>query len=87
MNSHNVALVISHFASTGIPVDDILPYENVLTFHQWKERGRFVKKGQHGCRVVTFIPIVDKETQKVKGTRPWSAVVFHISQTEPFIPA
>jgi hypothetical protein len=62
--------------------------ENVFTFSAWKAVGRRVKKGQHGVKAVTFVPVgskEDKETgEKKAGYRmPRTVTVFHVSQTEP----
>lgn len=50
-------------------------------------KGRVVKKGEHGVRIVTCIPCgesVDPATGEVSlRTRPGAAFVFHISQTQP----
>jgi antirestriction protein ArdC len=54
----------------------------VLTFQAWKALGRVVRRGEHGVKVVTFIPTTDKATGEVTGKRPWSSTVFHISQTD-----
>jgi hypothetical protein len=49
-----------------------------------------VKRGEHGVKVVTFIPcetrVRDAQTgeEKIEGyRRPHTTTVFHISQTEP----
>ena len=87
----NYPAIISGFAARGIPEDQIRPRENVFTFDAWKAQGRFVRKGEHGVKVITRVPItrtVDEEDgtgphSAVVGTRPWSTTVFHVSQTEP----
>lgn len=84
----NYPTIYAGFLEMGIPEDDIKPRENVFTFHAWKAQGRHVKKGQHGVRVVTYIPVKSRETDEQTGerqtvTRPWHTTVFHISQTEP----
>lgn len=90
----NIMAVIVGFVEKGIPAEDINPRENVLTFWAWKALGRRVKKGEHGVRLTTWIPIAAKETttdretgekttDKVTRRRPRTAVVFHVSQTEP----
>ncbi len=83
----NYPAIVTGFIEKGISPDDIKPRENVYTFNAWKALGRCVKKGEHGVKVVTFIP-EEKEVSKDDGTkeikqstRPWSATVFHISQT------
>lgn len=82
----NYATIFAGFAEKGIPEADIKPRENVLTFHAWRAKGRTVKKGEHGVRVLTFIDMSreDKDTGERKSTRrPWRSTVFHITQTEP----
>jgi DNA repair protein RadC len=78
----NYAAIFEGFAAKGIAEADIKPRENVFTFHAWKALGRSVKAGEHGVKVVTFVPIKDKETGEVTGRRAHTTVVFHISQTE-----
>lgn len=85
----NYPAIISGFMAKGIPAEEILPRENVFTFHAWKALGRSVKKGEHGVWVVTFIPCTrenretgEKETYK----RPWTSTVFHVSQTRSTVP-
>ena len=84
----NYPAIIDGFSARGIPVDQIRPRENVFTYNAWRALGRYVRKGEHGVRVVTFRQDVVKDKQedgsekiKVK-SRPWYATVFHISQTE-----
>jgi hypothetical protein len=77
----NYAAIYSGFAAKGIAECDISPRVNVLTFHAWRAKGRSVKKGEHGVKVTTWIPVKDKDTGEVTGKRPKTAVVFHVSQT------
>lgn len=84
----NYPVIFSGFLERGIPETDIKPRENIFTFDAWKALGRHVKRGEHGVRVQTWIPIapkVDEQTGETKpgGRRPKMAVVFHISQTDP----
>jgi hypothetical protein len=83
----NYGAIFHGFADKGIAEPDIRPRENVFTFHAWRALGRTVRKGEHGVRVCTFVPIadrVDDATGEVKpgGRRPKTAVVFHLSQTD-----
>jgi len=83
----NYPAIFTELEAKGIPFDDIRPRENVLTFEAWKALGRHVRKGQHGVRVVTWIPISEVkdasgEVVRKAGRRPKTAVVFHISQTD-----
>jgi antirestriction protein ArdC len=96
----NWPAIIAGFSAKGIPPDDILPRENVFTYHAWRALGRQVRRGEHGVRVVTFVALSGNDgdgaastnadatatgERKRKGgyRRPWSATVFHISQTDP----
>ena len=85
----NYEPIIRGFLDMGIPAEDIRPRENVFTFWAWKALGRRVKKGQHGVKAVTFIPVKGKDDQEEDGKRkagyrmPRTVTVFHVSQTEP----
>lgn len=86
----NYAAIYAGFMARGIPESEIKPRENVFTFNAWKALGRSVKKrpadvapGHYGVKVVTWVPIIDKDTGETVGRRPHEATVFHISQTEP----
>ncbi|WIF74477.1 DUF3560 domain-containing protein (plasmid) [Proteus vulgaris] len=82
----NYDVIFDGFIAMGIAEEDIEPRVNVFTFNAWKAKGRYVKKGEKGVRVITYI-LVDKkqedseETKKVKVKR--QTTVFHISQTSP----
>ena len=80
----NYGPIILGFMEKGIPESEIIPRENVFTFHAWKALGRSVRKGEHGVRVVTFISGARvKEDGTKKGYRmPRSVTVFHVSQTD-----
>ncbi len=96
----NWPAIIAGFMAKGIPESDILPRENVFTYHAWRALGRQVRRGEHGVKVCTFVAVKSRdskadvdgvETNDVDGTnrrkggyrRPWTATVFHISQTDP----
>jgi len=95
----NWPALIYGFAAKGIPEHEIKPRENVLTYRAWQALGRQVRRGEHGVKVVTFIPTergnaesaaaesvegdAKPEKRKRHGSRPWTATVFHISQTDP----
>lgn len=91
-SARNYAAIILGFMEKGIDKDDITPRENVFTYAAWKALGRQVKKGEHGVKVMTWIPmeLTDKKTDEsgnqtsTKKTRikPRRATVFHVSQTE-----
>jgi hypothetical protein len=91
----NWPAILAGFAAKGIPEADIRPRENVFTYHAWRALGRQVRRGEHGVKVVTFVT-VDRKAEpdagdpgagparrKADGRRPWSATVFHVSQTDP----
>lgn len=81
----NYPAIFQGFTAKGISESEIRPRENVFTFDAWKALGRYVRKGEHGVKVVTFIECSkeDKETgQKESFRRPWTTTVFHVSQTE-----
>src|SRR5436853_7219133 len=90
----NWPAIIEGFIAKGIPADDICPRENVFTYHAWRALGRQVRRGEHGVRVLTFVACKgakdkaddsgDTDAKRKPGyRRPWSATVFHISQTDP----
>jgi hypothetical protein len=80
------------FLEKGIPAEDIRPRENIFTYHAWRALGRQVRRGEHGVKVTTWIPMSkltgettpDGDPERVQlGRRAHTAVVFHISQTDP----
>jgi hypothetical protein len=94
----NWPAIIHGFMAKGIPEQDIRPRENVFTYHAWRALGRQVRRGEHGVKVVTFVTTKGTEdtdgvaTNDLDGTdkpkrggfrRPWTATVFHVSQTDP----
>jgi hypothetical protein len=83
----NYGAIFAGFAEKGIPEADILPRQNVFTFNAWRALGRTVKKGEHGVKVVTFVPMGEKDDgtgEKVATFRaPRTTTVFHVSQTKP----
>ena len=87
----NWPAIFAGFAAKGIPESDILPRENVFTYHAWRALGRQVRRGEHGVKVTTRVPMTkklenadtgEKEVLSL-GTRAWTATVFHVSQTDP----
>jgi antirestriction protein ArdC len=83
----NLPAVYLGFEAMGIPLEDIKPRDNVLTYGAWRALGRTVRKGEHGVKVLTWIPIDGKlntETgeREPGGKRCKSATVFHVSQTD-----
>jgi len=89
----NYPTIINGFIQKGIPEDQIEPRKNVFTYDAWKALGRYVKKGEHGVRVVTFLKVEKKEVDEQTGkevsrvnSRPWMTTVFHVTQTEAINP-
>ena len=83
----NYATIFEGFTAKGIADTDIDPRVNVFTFHAWKALGRQVRKGEHGVKVCTYVPmdkVVEKDGErKVESWKaPRMTTVFHISQTE-----
>ena len=77
--------IYNGFMSKGIAFDDIKPRENVFTFHAWRALGRSVRKGEHGVKIVTFVPVTKKGEDGEPDEsfrRPWTTTVFHVSQTQ-----
>lgn len=89
----NWPAIIEGFLAKGIPETDIRPRENVFTYHAWRALGRQVRRGEHGVKIVTFVTMKsnddsdgtnpDTDKPKRRTSRPWTATVFHVSQTEP----
>jgi antirestriction protein ArdC len=88
----NYPEIIRGFTARGIPEAEILPRQNVFTYQAWRALGRQVRRGEHGVKVITYVPTtektgeIDPETgiEKTRGgKRPWTATVFHVSQTDP----
>ena len=83
----NYPAIFDGFMEKGIPEAGIKPRENVFTYNAWKRLGRQVCKGEHGVKVITWIPIDEKrdasgQVTRQAGKRCKSATVFHISQTQ-----
>ena len=53
----NYPAIYAGFMAKGIAEDDIKPRENVFTFNAWRALGRTVKKGEHGVKIATCIPM------------------------------
>jgi hypothetical protein len=81
----NFETIYDGFENMGIDADDIEPRENVLTYNAWRAKGRQVRKGQHGVKILTWIPASkkDESTGKVESFKVSKLVaVFHITQTQ-----
>ncbi len=82
----NYDAIYEGFKAIGIAEDDIEPRVNVFTFNAWKAKGRFVKKGEKGVRIITYIQVDKKEenSEEIKKVlKKRQTTVFHISQTIP----
>ena len=87
----NWPAIFAGFTAKGIPESEINPRVNVFTYNAWRALGRQVRRGEHGVKVSTFVPMTKKtenaetgETEaKPIGRRASTATVFHISQTDP----
>jgi hypothetical protein len=88
----NWPTIFAGFMAKGIPEADIRPRENVFTYNAWRALGRQVRRGEHGVKVTTWVTAKDKRDQPAdpkesekgrRGKMPWSATVFHVSQTDP----
>src|SRR5262245_2968113 len=92
----NWGAIFAGFTAKGIPESDTRPRENVFTYHAWRALGRQVRRGEHGVKVVTFVQMeghdrtdgqdhtdAERPAKRRGYSRPWSATVFHISQTDP----
>ena len=83
----NYPAILSGFAAKGIPLDAIQPRENIFTYRAWRAKGRQVRRGEHGVKVVSYRPVdrkVERDGREVVETKlhPCGATVFHISQTD-----
>ena len=87
----NYPTIFEGFLAKGIPEDQILPRENVFTYHAWRALGRQVRKGEHGVQVLTWVPmrsqkaVSDDNPSGTIGRRPKSSTVFHVSQTDRIV--
>ena len=85
----NYPAIFAGFMDRGIPESEIRPRENVFTFEAWRALGRHVRRGEHGVRIMTYVPVPETrddatgEVTRAAGRRPRTAVVFHVSQTDP----
>jgi hypothetical protein len=75
----NYPAIYQGFLAKGIREDEIKPRENVFTFNAWKAKGRSVRKGEHGIKVVTFIECSGVEIRLVAKRRRL-AIVAHTPQ-------
>ena len=88
----NLPAIYQGFVDKGISEDEILPRENVFTYQAWKALGKQVRKGEHGVKITTWLPVTKKvertdtgETigkEQGKFKMPRSVTVFHVSQVD-----
>ena len=85
----NYPAIFEGFMARGIPESDIKPRENVFTYQAWRALGRQVRKGEHGIKVFTYVPMTKKTTdddgnemRENIGRKPKTTTVFHVSQTD-----
>jgi hypothetical protein len=75
----NYPAIYEGFTARGIAESEIEPRVNVFTYAAWQAKGRQVRRGEKGVKIVTFIVTDDEgETRKFAHT----SVVFHVSQTD-----
>lgn len=77
----NYGALFDGFLSMGISAADILPRENVFSFHAWRAVGRTVRRGEHGVKLCTWIDAKQADTGESRKLAR-SVTVFHISQTD-----
>jgi antirestriction protein ArdC len=87
----NYGAIFDGFVAKGIAPEEIKPRENVFTYDAWLALGRVVRRGEHGVRVVTLIPMRDvQHAEAERAGRPARparfrfahTTVFHYSQTD-----
>jgi antirestriction protein ArdC len=83
----NYPTIYESFMARGIPESEILPRENVFTYNAWIALGRQVRRGEHGIKVCTFVPMSKRNAEtgepEIVGRVPRTTTVFHITQTDP----
>ncbi len=83
----NYPAIFRGFTARGIPEAEIIPRVNVLTYRAWAAKGRQVRRGEHGVKVITWVEFGPKvndrgEVEKLGGKRCKRATVFHVTQTD-----
>lgn len=83
----NLPTIYREFMARGIAEADIQPRVNVLTYNAWRALNRHVRRGEKGVHIITFLPTSEKKDSEGTvvhrgGSRPWSAIVFHVTQTD-----
>jgi hypothetical protein len=60
-------------------------YKDIFTFRRWKAQGHFVRKGEKGTKISTWIRKTETDeegNERVVGQRPKTAIVFCRHQVE-----
>ena len=88
-SENDVRAILLVSQALGISPDEVEPRVNVLTYRAWQAKGRHVRKGEHGVKLPVYKSVPKKRTGADRNEReemvsiPWTATVFHISQTDP----
>jgi hypothetical protein len=72
-------------AQLACPEGSCEAYKDIFTFRRWKAQGFFVRRGEKGTRITTWIEKVETDeerNEKATGKRPKVAVVFCRHQVE-----
>ncbi len=73
-------------AQLACPEGTCEAYKDIFTFRRWEQQGLFVKKGEKGTKITTWIPVTTTKedgSKAIAGKRPRTAVVFCRHQIEP----
>ena len=83
-STSNFSAIYAGFTAKGVSLNAIKPRVNVFTFNAWKALGRAVRRGEHGVKVITWVPMVKRgaagQIETFRG--PKTTTVFHVSQTD-----
>ncbi len=72
-------------AELGCQTAECRAYVDIFTFKRWLAKGYVVRKGEHGTKITTWIPITKTDDQgrlTVVGRRPKSVTLFCRHQVE-----
>lgn len=79
----NDVAVVEHYSAAGI---NATPRVDVFTYNAWRALGRQVRKGEKGCKLLTWIPCKGKkpnpDAEAPRFMRKKVTAVFHVSQTD-----
>lgn len=82
----NYPAIYAGMMEKGIQESEIQPRVNVFTYRAWQAKGRQVRKGEHGVKVLTWIPGKATEADPSPRAYPRNSTVFHITQTDEVTP-